>query len=516
MDSMSELDPGAPAQPAEPVDVYSRMNPVDRRTFLRLAGVSAAGAVATACSSGGTLIPASGSTPAPVAAPPATSGLSTAPPNWDTLRSKLSGALVRPGDAEYTVAKRSFNTLFDTRKPIAVAKVSSAEDVQACLAATAGRVSLAARGGGHSYAGYSSPEGGFIIDVGALSKVEVKGDQVVIGAGAKLKDVYAALARAGRSLPAGSCPTVGIAGLTLGGGIGVLCRKYGLTCDHLASAQVVTADAQLRTASPTSEPDLFWALRGGGGGNFGIVTEFTFDTDPAPNVTVFSLRFPAAAAADVLNTWQQWVPAMGPELWSNLVLSGGSPVQVRVGGCYVGGASGLNTLLNNLIANSGARPTSRTVRSLDYAGAMKYFSGSETRQSFVASSRMITTPVDAAKVTALLAGRTGMDLLIDSLGGEVGAKAKGDTAFWHRDALASVQIYAPANTKNADDVTKSVGEVATGLAAAGAGGGYVNYIDPALPDWMNAYYGDNVPRLKQVAHAVDPHNVFRFGQGVQG
>ena len=516
MDSMSELDPGAAAQPVRPVDVHIGMNSMDRRRFLRLAGVSAAGAVATACSSGGTSIPASTTSAAPAVAPSAPSGISTAPPNWDTLRSKLSGALIRPGDADYASAKRTFNTLFDGRKPIAVAKVSSAEDVQACLDATAGRVSLAARSGGHSYAGYSNPEGGFIIDVGALSKIEVKGNQVVIGAGAKLKDVYAALAKSGRSLPAGSCPSVGIAGLTLGGGIGVLSRKYGLTCDHLVSAQVVTADAKLRTASETDEPDLFWALRGGGGGNFGIVTSFTFDTDPAPNVTVFSLRFPAAAAADVLTAWQQWVPAMVPELWSNLVLSGGSTVQCRVGGCYVGGASGLNTLLNNLVANAGATPTSRTVRSLDYAGAMKYFSGSEARQTFVASSRMITAPVDAAKVTGLMTGRAGMDLLIDSLGGAVGSRGKGDTAFWHRDALASVQIYAPATAKNADDVTNSVGEVVAGLAAAGAGGGYVNYIDPALPDWMKSYYGDNVARLKQVALAVDPHNVFRFGQGVQG
>src|SRR6266508_114633 len=142
---MNELDPGAPAQPARPVDVHNGMNPVDRRTFLRLAGVSAAGAVATACSPGGTPIPASTTSAAPVTAPPATSGLSTAPPNWDALRSKLAGDLLRPGDADYANDQRAFNTLFDTRKPIAVAKVTSAEDVQACLGATAGRVSLAAR-----------------------------------------------------------------------------------------------------------------------------------------------------------------------------------------------------------------------------------------------------------------------------------------------------------------------------------------------------------------------------------
>jgi FAD/FMN-containing dehydrogenase len=513
---LPEPRPGDTAQPATGPDVFPRMN-LGRRAFLRLAGASAAGAVATACSSGGSPVSSSSAAAGVLggsSAAPSASGLPTGPPNWEALRTQLAGRLLRPGNNEFDTAKRVFNPLFDARNPVAVAKVSSPQDVQACLQAAAGRVTIAARSGGHSYAGYSMPEGGLVVDVSGLSKIDIQDGKAVIGAGAKLKDVYAALARAGRCLPAGSCPTVGIAGLTLGGGIGVLTRKYGLTCDHLESAQIITADGKLRTASGSSEPDLYWALRGGGGGNFGIVTEFTFDTDPAPNVTVFSLRFPAGSAADVLNAWQQWLPAMPPELWSNLVLSGGSPVQCRVGGCYVGGTSGLSTLLNNLVTNAGATPA-RTVRSLDYAGAMKYFSGSENRQSFAASSRIITAPVDAAKVTALAAGRTGMDLLIDGLGGAVSGPAKTDTAFWHRDALASVQVYAPATTKTEDKVLQSVADVVAGLAAAGADGGYVNYIDPALPDWKTAYYGDNTARLKQVALKYDPYNVFRFGQGVQ-
>ncbi|WP_410668566.1 FAD-binding oxidoreductase [Amycolatopsis sp. cmx-4-68] len=489
--------------------------PLDRRAFLRIAGVSAAGAVAAACGPGDPSTPVASTAPtAPATSGPPASRPVTGPPNWDELRTKLSGGLLRPGVDGYDTARRAFNPLFDTNNPVAVVKASSAQDVQVTVQAAAGGVTLAARSGGHSYAGYSVPESGLVVDVSGLNRVDVQGTTALIGAGAKLKDVYAGLARAGRALPAGSCPTVGIAGLTLGGGIGVLSRKYGLTCDHLSSAQVVTADGKLLTASASSEPDLFWALRGGGGGNFGIVTEFTFETDPAPDLTVFSLHFPAGSAAGVLGAWQQWIAAMPPELWANLVLSGGSPVQCRVGGCYVGGVAGLNTLLNNLTTNAGARPTQRTVKSLDFLGAMKFFEGSSARQSFVASSRIITTPVDAAKVVALAEGQPGMDLLIDGLGGKVAEPAKDATAFWHRDALASVQIYAPATAKNRAKVTQSVGEVAAGLAAAGAGGGYVNYIDPALPDWKAAYYGDNAKRLQDVAKKYDPANVFRFGQSV--
>ncbi|GAA4540610.1 FAD-binding oxidoreductase [Amycolatopsis samaneae] len=430
------------------------------------------------------------------------------------MRGKLSGGLVLPGDGGFDTAKRGYNPLFDGHTPAAVVKCVSAEDVQACVTAAARRLPIAARGGGHSYAGYSVPDRGLVLDLGKMSTVDVQGDRVVVGAGARLKDVYAALGRAGRSLPAGSCPSVGIAGLTLGGGIGVLTRKYGLTCDHLESARIVTADGKLRTASAQSEQDLFWALRGGGGGNFGVVTSFTFRTDPAPSVTTFSLKFPSGAADDVLNAWQSWVSAAPRELWSTLTISGGSPVQCRVGGCYVGGSAALAPLLNDLVSRSGATPTSRSARGMGYAAAMDYFSGSEDRESFVASSRIITEPVDGGKITELASGRSGTDLLIDSLGGAVSDVAPTETAFWHRKAIASVQVYARATAGNRDAVTRSVGEVVAGLATAGARGGYVNYIDPDLPDWATAYYGDNAARLKQVAKTYDPDGVFRFAQGV--
>ncbi|RSN08258.1 FAD-binding dehydrogenase [Streptomyces sp. WAC 05977] len=419
------------------------------------------------------------------------------------MRNKVS--LLLPGDSGYDSARRVFNPAFDGLRPAAIAKCAKPEDVQAAVSAAARRVPIAARSGGHSYAGYSVPDGGLMIDLGGMSSVDVQGEQVVIGAGAKLKDVYATLGRAGRCLPAGSCPSVGIAGLTLGGGIGVLARKYGLTCDHLVSARVVTADGEIRTVSADSEPELFWALRGGGGGNFGVVTSFTFRTDPAPSVvSVFSLRFPAGSANDVVAEWQRWLPEAPPELWANVVLSGGSTVGVRISGCYVGDFASLARLLDQVGGT-------RTVKQLDYFGAMKYFSGSENRQSFVASSRILGEPVEPAKLTSVLKGRQGMDLLVDGLGGAVADIAPDATAFWHRTAIGSVQIYSQADVNNRSAATDSVAEVVSGL---GLGGGYVNYIDPALPDWMTAYYGGNVTRLRQVAKTYDPDKVFGFAQAV--
>lgn len=478
-----------------------------RRTFLRAAGLSAVGAIAAVCAPGGTSSPATGapsSGAAPSSAPPSTEP--SGPPDWDALRGKIDGRLTLPGESGFATAKRAFNPLFDGRSPAAVVRVAKPEDVQASVAAAAGRLPIAARSGGHSYAGYSVPDGGLVIDVGSLSTVDVQGEQAVIGAGARLGDVYSALAKAGRALPAGSCPTVGIAGLTLGGGIGVLSRQYGLTCDHLVSAQIVTPDGRLRTVDAEHDGDLFWALRGGGGGNFGIVTSFTFKTVPAPSIAVFSLQFPSGSAGDVLDAWQRWLPSMPHELWCNVTLSGGT--SVRAAGTYVGGLGDVNALLAKLEV----QPSSRTMSQQSYSGAMNHYSGSSERQTFVAASRLIIDPVAGTKIAAQASAHKGMDLIVDGLGGAIADVAPADTAFWHRKALASIQIYAPATTSNGDAVAKQVSTVVTGLADAGADGAYVNYIDPALPDWKTAYYGDNAARLEQVMHTYDPDGVFKFAQ----
>jgi FAD/FMN-containing dehydrogenase len=455
-----------------------------------------------------TSAPASGTTTA------TTSAAASGPVDWKALRGKLSGGLLLPGDKTFDQAKLVYNPFFDGRTPAAIARCATPSDVQACLGAAAGHLPIAARSGGHSYCGNSDPDGGFVLDLGPMARIDVQGDQVVIGAGAKLGDVYAALAAAGRCLPAGSCPTVGISGLTLGGGIGVLTRKYGLTCDHLVSAQVVTADGKLRTVSASSEPDLFWALRGGGGGNFGIVTSFTFSTVPSPTLTAFSLHFPGHAAADVLDAWQHWVASAPPELWSDLALSGGSAAHFTVGGCFVGDATALGHLIDAFIADSGT-PTSRWSSEMSYGHAMHYFAGSGNRESFVASSRIVGEPLaDPGAVADLAAAHPGLAVTFDALGGTVAEIAPADTAFWHRRALATIQVYGGATPQSRSAVTKSVAHVVAGLADLGAGGGYVNYLDSAMPDWMDAYYGGNAGRLRQVAGRYDPNGVFRFAQGV--
>ncbi|HUQ59426.1 FAD-binding oxidoreductase [Lentzea sp.] len=482
---------------------------MDRRRFLKAAGLAGAGAALAACTTTPPPGPASSPSPTP---PPSTSVVPSGPPDWTALRSRLSGQLVLPGGDDF--AYEGFNPVWNSRKPAAIARVASAADVQACVEAARLRAPVAARSGGHSYAGYSTPENGLQIDLRELADIEVlPGDQVRVGAGATLGEVSRVLAASGRCLPTGTCPSVGVAGLTLGGGIGVLARKYGLTCDHLVSAEVVTADGRLVTASAEQEPDLFWALRGGGGGNFGIVTEFVFSTVPAPDVTVFSLEYPAGATADVLGAWQTWIAQAPDELWSNVNIRGGTPPTCRVGGCFVGSAGGLTSLLSALPA-----PANRFVQPQSYSGAVKYFAGTGIQhESFVASSRVVREPIsDPARAVALMNGQADESYLIfDGLRGAVAGIAPDATAFPHRTALASAQIYFKTPPAGATETAQAVARVRDGLGALVGDTGYVNYIDPQMPKWAEAYYGGNLGRLREVAGKYDPDKVFAFAQSIR-
>lgn len=482
---------------------------VSRRAVLGglvgLAGLAACGAPAGAS-------PAATTTAAPASTAPPT----PTPPDWAALRSRLKGTLVLPGEPGYDDARLSHDTLFDARRPAAVASCRTPADVQACLeVAHSAGLPAAARSGGHSYAGYSVPDGGLVIDVTPLSGVRVgAGGSAEVGAGTRLTDVYAGVAGSGRALPAGSCPTVGVAGFTLGGGIGTLTRAYGLTCDRVTAARVVTADSTLRTVTAQDDPDLLWALRGGGGGNAGVVTSFTFATEPAPTITVFSVRFPPGTAVDVLGNWQSWMTGAPDELWSTCPVSSGPSVTARVVGTFLGPEAGCRDQLSRLLAGLPA-PTSMTVSTKDYLAAMRFFAGGSGRETFVATSRVLPAPLpDPAALVALLA-RPGTSVLLDALGGAMARTDPATSAFPYRGAFASAQVYAsvPAG-QDGTAQRAAIGEVRDGLGAITGNTGYVNYIDPQMPDWATAYYGDSLPRLRDVVARYDPDGVLAFAQGL--
>lgn len=431
-------------------------------------------------------------------------------------------------------------------RPAAIAYCATSGDVQRCVEFARGHdVAFAARSGGHSYAGYSTTNG-LVIDVTVMSSVSAGGGSAVIGSGARLIDVYSQLNAVGVSIPAGSCPTVGIAGLTLGGGVGVVDRAYGLTCDALTSLVVVTADSRVVTASASSHPDLYWACRGGGGGNFGVATSFTFATFGTAPVTLVFIRWPWSAAADVLPAWLAWAPAAPDQLWSNCLLEAdptASEPRIQVGVTWIGTPGGVDAPLNRLLAAVGASPISQSRETVAFGHAMyveggcaslsqaechlptQNQAGTLTRQPSLAKSGYVSAALGDAGVQAVISGvdlrqsqRAQGAVGFDAYGGAINRVDRAATAFVHRSALASAQYNVPF------DPGTPAGELAASQAWLDSwyesvvpymdGSAYQNYIDPGLAGWATAYYGTNLPRLRQVKKTWDPDDAFRFAQSI--
>jgi FAD/FMN-containing dehydrogenase len=526
---------------------------MDRRGFLRRAGTATAALGATALvgataactssahhsqSSGGSTTTTKGNTTTTVG-----------PAQWSALAGMLTGQLVVPGDAAYPNSALLYNEVFSPQ-PAAIAYCATAADVQRCVAyARDHGIALAARSGGHSYAGYSSCPG-LVIDVSSLNTVAVQSGSrfATIGAGAQLVDIYSQLGSSGVLLPGGSCPTVGIAGLALGGGIGVFGRAYGMTCDNIASLSIVTADGSLRQCSPSNHSDLYWASRGGGGGNFGIATSFTFTVHPIPSVTLFTLAWPWAEAATVLDAWMRWIPSTPKELWSNCQLASNGTASggvLKVTGVFAGSTGACASALAPLLSAVGAAPTDRFVGPENYLQAMLIEAGCEgltvgqchlqsrnaggtlSRSAYTAKSTFIDGALPTAGTSAMIAAvealsgevpGVGGGIVFDSYGGVINELAPEDTAFVHRGAIACAQYSVTYRSASPSPAVVAAArkwlDKTQSSFAPYAKGAYQNYIDPTLPDWAEAYYGTNLPRLRKVKGVYDADDVFHFAQSI--
>ncbi|MGP4027059.1 FAD-binding oxidoreductase [Actinomadura sp. 3N407] len=458
----------------------------------------------------------------------------TGPADWSALARGLDGTLIRPSDASYVQARRLYIPRYDDIEPAGIAYCETPQDVSECVAfATLKGMPVAVRCGGHGYAGWSTGTG-LVIDVSPMSTVKRDGGSATVGAGTRLIDLYGELAGDGVSVPSGSCPTVGVAGLTLGGGLGVTSRAYGLSCDVLESVQVVTADGRVLTCDAERNTDLFWACRGGGGGNFGVAVSFTYRTHEAGDVTPFSLRWPWPKAAQVIRGWQRWAPGAPEEAWTSLHLDtepgAGSP-SVEIIGVALADADGH---MNRLTSAIGTDPASSTAQSRPHLDAMKFMGGCAgqtveachaqgelpgqrpgggfPRADYAGKSHIAYKPLPDDAINALL-GRfdKGNDVrnrsvLMDAMGGAIGRPAPGDTAFPHRKGLFCVQYLAPDNAW--------LRATHAAMEPYMSGTAYVNYIDPDLEGWAHAYYGPNLDRLKKTKAARDPGRLFRFPQAI--
>jgi FAD/FMN-containing dehydrogenase len=457
------------------------------------------------------------------------------------LAREVSGPVVRPGDAAYGQARLLFNPSFDGARPRAVVFCQAPDDVAAVVRFARRRgLALAPRAGGHSFGGYSAPDGAIVADVSRMRHVRVdrSGHSAVLGAGCPLADVYSTLGRRGLAIPGGTCPTVAVGGLTLGGGFGFSSRKLGLTADNLLEVELVTAAGDRLTCSPERHPDLFWACRGGGGGNFGIATSFRLRLHPVTDVAVYELSWRWNDAAVVLEAWQRWAPEAPDELFSTCALArAGGPrptgPAITSQGQYFGPPGRLAALLEPLL--SAARPSHRRVASASFLEAQQLWADcppercrERAANPYTVKSDFFAQPLPRAGVTTLIeelerwpgsaASSPTVGVQLNSWGGAIARVPSSATAFVHRDARF-LAIYGTTWSRR-DDAARVAANRAwlegfhARMRPFASGFAYQNLIDPRLADWRHAYYGSNLARLVAVKRRYDPEGFFRFAQGI--
>jgi FAD/FMN-containing dehydrogenase len=433
------------------------------------------------------------------------------------LRAAVRGPVFAPGGSGYNRARTVFNRRFAGVRPPAVVRVKDVADVQAVVrwADTFGR-RLVARSGGNSYIGGSTSRRAVVVDVGGLDRISLSDRIVTLGPGARLIDVYAELAGHGVSIPAGSCPMVAVGGHVLGGGFGLASRRFGLALDRVRSLDVVTADGVRRRVDETHEPDLFWALRGGGG-SFGIVTALRLRVARVHPASYFSITYPSASREEALAAWDDLAPGAPHALTSILSLSTGG---ANAFGQYLGSESALRSVVAPLTRIPGAHLTTGHA---SYLALQRRWAGCASGPlsgchrdvpiTFDASSVYVGRRLSASGRRAFVAAAdTGATLLLDAYGGAVAEVEPRATAFVHRHARFSTQIlsYAPIGTARA-----RVRAARAKIAPHGNGQAYQNYADLDIAHPLRAYYGVNRQRLQQIKAAVDPADRFHVAQGIR-
>jgi len=436
---------------------------------------------------------------------------------------------LRPGDVGYEEARRAWNGAFD-RRPAVIRQPESAAQVADAIAF--GRqegLAIAVRGGGHSVAGHSTVDDGLLIDLSSLRSVQVDPAtrRVRVGGGALLGDVDRATQKHGLVVPAGHVSHTGVGGLTLGGGFGWLMRRFGLTIDSLVSAEVVNADGEILRASAESEPELFWGLRGGGG-NFGVVTEFEFAAHKlGPEVGVAFVLYPLEAAADVVvgvdaataeapdqvtsfATFMTVPPApdFPPELHGRKV--------VAVIAVYAGDSAEAELHLRPfrelgpiLLDGTGPMPYLALQTMIDPSAphGLHYY----TRSHFLEEVDAIAQPLADAfdEVTSPLSL-----LLLGWSGGAVAEVPSTGTPYWHRDARCFAWVVSAAPPHEPQEAHHAWVNKVSAAALPTARGVYVNAIANEGSERVRAAYGGNWDRLLAVKRRYDPENVFRLNQNI--
>jgi FAD/FMN-containing dehydrogenase len=437
----------------------------------------------------------------------------------------FTGALIGPGHPEYDALREVWNAMVD-RRPALIARPESAGDVAAAVRfARHHDLEIGVKCGGHSVLGLSVPDGGLMIDLGRMGAVQVDAERrrAVVGGGALLRFLDQASMEHGLATTAGNVSHTGVGGLTLGGGMGWLARQFGLACDNVERSEVVTADGEVVRATSSENDDLFWGLRGGGG-NFGIVTEFEFRLHPVVNQALMvDLTFDAVDALEPLRRWRDLLPDAPREatLTADAFTAEGRPV-VAVGFVWVGDAARGRAYLETL--RSVGTPRDESVEESSYLalqrfaderhhhGSRRYAAGHYlTEFSDEAINAFLTRGVVADGVDWSRVAGGGFQ----AYGGAIAEMGNDDTAFSHRDAL--LEFFGGQTwTDPAEDAERMQSARNFGAALAPfASGVYVNALFEPDPAEITRAYGEaKLARLGALKQRWDPDNVFHLNQNI--
>ncbi|WP_231123227.1 FAD-binding oxidoreductase [Mycobacterium asiaticum] len=448
----------------------------------------------------------------------------------DEVRGRLGGDVILPDDPGYDEARALHNAMIDKR-PAVIARCRSAADVASALQfARTSNLDVAVRGGGHNGPGFGTVEGGLVIDMSPMNRIEVNPDRrtVRVQGGATWAAVDAATHVHGLATPSGIISGTGVGGLTLGGGHGYLSRKHGLTIDNLLAAEVVLADGREVTASESEHPDLFWALRGGGG-NFGVVTSFTFRLHPMQSVICGPTAWPISATADILGWFRDFLPAQDEDLYGFFATMTVPPAPpfpeafhlhkaCAVVWCYTGDPAR---------AEEAFTPVRQMQPAWDGVGAAPYPALQSTfdalypkgLQWYWRGDFFRTVPDEAVAAHARFSEELPTmhsTMHLYPIDGAVHRVGQTDTAFAHRDVTFS-QVIAGVDPDpaNAETLRRWSGDYWNATHPYSAGAAYVNFMMDEGQDRVRASYGPNYSRLSQIKAEYDPRNVFHINQNIR-
>jgi hypothetical protein len=439
----------------------------------------------------------------------------------DSFKDDFRGQVILPGDADYDAARRIWNASVDKR-PGLIARCSGTADVIRCVNfARANDLLVAVRGGGHNVAGRALCDDGIVIDLSSMNGIFVdpRLRTVRVQGGATLGDVDRETHVYGLAVPTGVVSRTGIAGLTLGGGVGWLVRKYGLTCDNLLSCEVVTAEGEVITASDVINGDLFWGLRGGGG-NFGIVTSFQYKAYPLSTVLGGFIVHAREAAVRIFRHYRAFMASAPDEVtaYAGLIsLPDGMPAMAVVA-CYCGDIDEGERVLEPL--RRFGSPLLDTVAPMPFPAMQKLADASfpDGTYNYWRSSFVRSLSDDLIDVLVEHGNRAQSPLsgvMVEFYGGAVSRVGQGDTAFAQRQTEYNIGIAAQwVSAAESEKHIAWVNEVSAALKPYSSGGYLLNFLNDEGPAAVRAAFGSNYPRLVEVKSKYDPTNFFRLNQNV--